>query len=809
MDINNLLQKIEAKNTILFLGSGFSTDAKNISGEDLPTGNGLANILAEKLGFKKDKYTLDVIAREFRMSENPVGGDYNLFELLKKTLTVNDVSKTQSTILDYSWKRIYTTNFDNVIDVAMAKNKQTKFKSYSAMLDTVDDNYRGQEVVYVNGRLNGLNYGDFDSSVRLTKSSYVSTSFYESPFYGRFTADLSFCSAIIFIGYSVYDFDIAKTLYADPRLHRKTFFIEPVDLDSVFKRELEQYGNVLDIGMESLSDCIADLSHEPMLPISFKSLVELPSEANQPLKRTTGTDVRNLIFYGIYNQGLYDFSKLENDLYAIEREAAAEVYEHIKSLNKRIIISSDLGNGKSIIKEQISGILKSNNFQCYEISEFNEALKTELRTFTEAQFKKTVFFVEDVFRYSIQLKEVLNHSPSIILVGTTRSAVIELNPEMVGAVFGENYIEMQANKLSNNEAKQLVSVMNENGLWGRHSKLNDERKFRKIKIEYRSELRDVITQIFENTELKKKLIKQFQSANNHDALIIIIAALMLQLVNQEPDLRLIKTITGLDAFENKKLINNLFSFEFIENDFGKIKVKSTVFGRYLLKNVIDSDYLRNVVVKIIQRCDELSTGWDSDYHHLIKSFSRFSFINMFFDEKKGGETYKEFYDELKTLKSLSRDSQFWLQYAIAQTQLREYPEATVSFETAYEFARGRSKNIKGMIDNHFAKFLLDSRLNSPFYTDIYPAFEKAHRILIEQARTEKNRYHAYNPAQKYQDYYNMHYAKFTMRQKDNFLKACTEMCEAAENAPKTIQRYFIVQNCIRILNETIVKIETR
>ncbi len=807
--MDEIAEKVHGRYPVLFLGSGFSSEAKNSKGKSLPTGRGLANILASRIGLPENKYELDVISREFKNSEETNGGEYNLFNLLNEVLEISEYSENQANVLNLPWKRIYTTNYDNVVEKIFA-DKKKKFAPVNLLdsneINKNEVNKNTVEIVHLNGHLSGVEFSDFDRKIRLTKASYASTEFFKSNWYSKFSSDLSFCSCFIVIGYSVYDLDIARVLYSDPHLMRKTYFIEAEGLDPVFKRELEQYGTVLPIGLKDFATAMSKENLTTPLnselsfiePITFSNKSELP----------TGTDVRNLIFDGDYDQSKFELSKKSDDLYAIDREAVKRIEEYIKTGKNRVIVSADLGNGKSILVDQLAYGLEQSNYLCYRLPDGTSLLENDLQILHDQSDGRTVLFVEDLFAKASLVSSILNFVPNIIIVGTSRSAIIELNETIIQSLFGEDYLFIDINKLTSPEIEQVIVLMDQNGLWGDQSHLTYEKKKRYLSGNLNSEIRDIITQIYDSSHLKEKLIKEFSKQNNYSALKVIVTALMLRLINLEPDLSLLKSLTDLDAYADRKLINNVFSLEFIESKHGKIRIKSTIFGRYLLKNVVDQDYLLNNVVEIIKRCDELSTGWESQHHKMLKSFTRYSFVNQIFNEKTSHKTYLLFYDKLKTLPSLSRDPQFWLQYAIAQTQVQKYPDAQISFETAKSFARNRSENVKRMIENHYAKFLLNSRIHSARYSDKFVAFEKAHTTLITHARNEKDRYYAYNAAQLYNEYYHSFFKTFSQKEKDFFYDACIEMCDEAEKVSSVAQKYFIVQICIQKLNEIIVKIES-
>ncbi|MGX9525762.1 P-loop NTPase [Alcaligenes nematophilus] len=109
-EIAPLLQKAKVS---LLLGAGFSITNSSALGR-LPTGDGLRDMILEKCGKKAGPRTTLKDAYLLGSREIP---DFNLF--LAECFTVKSVPSWQERIFSYPWGRIYTTNIDNVLNVAL------------------------------------------------------------------------------------------------------------------------------------------------------------------------------------------------------------------------------------------------------------------------------------------------------------------------------------------------------------------------------------------------------------------------------------------------------------------------------------------------------------------------------------------------------------------------------------------------------------------------------------------------------------------------------------------------------------------
>ena len=105
-------REIDTKGSILFLGSGFSQGAKNIRNENLPTGHGLRDEFARLLGVDPNAYDLKTLADEISSRQ-----DLNLYQTLYELFTVKELQPSQDDILQLPWRRIYTTNYDDAVEL--------------------------------------------------------------------------------------------------------------------------------------------------------------------------------------------------------------------------------------------------------------------------------------------------------------------------------------------------------------------------------------------------------------------------------------------------------------------------------------------------------------------------------------------------------------------------------------------------------------------------------------------------------------------------------------------------------------------
>lgn len=95
---------MDVSGSVLFLGSGFSAEARNIYDDKLRTGDGLKVFFAELMKVDANAYDLSTLAEEVASKL-----EFNLYQILYKLFTIRQLTEHQKSILRLPWRRIYTT----------------------------------------------------------------------------------------------------------------------------------------------------------------------------------------------------------------------------------------------------------------------------------------------------------------------------------------------------------------------------------------------------------------------------------------------------------------------------------------------------------------------------------------------------------------------------------------------------------------------------------------------------------------------------------------------------------------------------
>src|SRR6266496_6060257 len=113
MDFESALERALDGESILFLGAGFSLGAINSRLQPFERGGEFANRLAEELG-RRIPADLQDTAEAFLESRGAAALARQVLESFRATT----VMKYHTSVASVPWRRVYTTNYDNVLELA-------------------------------------------------------------------------------------------------------------------------------------------------------------------------------------------------------------------------------------------------------------------------------------------------------------------------------------------------------------------------------------------------------------------------------------------------------------------------------------------------------------------------------------------------------------------------------------------------------------------------------------------------------------------------------------------------------------------
>lgn len=507
INTDDLIAKIASGKALLFTGAGFSNLTNNLSLDETSEAKGLAHAICDLGKFPQDVRDDDLrFVTEYFIENNDKS---ELIDLLKKKYTITNTHDVHNTICKVRWKRFYTTNYDKSIEIA-SENSGKKVECIDISFPTNSYYKRENLCIHLNGSIDSLNLDSLENTFKLSTSSYISPeSFIQSDWHYYFKKDLDRCSAIFFVGYSMYDIEIQKILYENSLLKEKTYFITREESSRKTIFTLSKFGNVLPIGVEGFANLIKeniDILENYDSDYYLQSLSKY--ELSHDQIDIQDSDVESMIMFGRTDtESIADAVLSEQRIpYIIVRNQLEKIRKFIEN-NRNIILYSDMGNGKSIITTQIHAYLTALSIDCYYVSDVEGDFIEDIDHLSKSG-KKIVITLDSYERHIELLQHYAYSLPdNINVIATSRTGVHErLRAKLKDIRF--EYNEISLDMLFEDEIYELIDIIDNLGMWGDKAGLPQDLKAKFIKEKNSSQLSLTLLNLFNAPQFKERVLNE-------------------------------------------------------------------------------------------------------------------------------------------------------------------------------------------------------------------------------------------------------------------------------------------------------------
>ena len=692
---------VVAEHTVLFIGSGFSVEAANRLGKAPPTGAGLARSIAGLLKVNAADYPLMVLA-EHCVETNRQG----LTELIQNTFRITGLSRNQRDILAAPWLRIYTTNFDDAAEVGRQEAK-LPYRSFSFEQDKPKRLPEGS-IIHLHGVVRNVTDDNVLDQIVLGETAYVRQHIERSPWYDQFLHDLRFASACIFVGYSLADQHIAALLTKHPAWRAKTYFIEPDRIpDRIFAGRIAKYGEIEPIGLDGFAERVRN--RKAATPISsFHALRSFKLMEAQPDRRAvakpTVNEVRDFLVYGRLSPGRL-ISSLPAPIYAVPREAEAERARELLSVNRTVVLDSQLGNGKSIFEYILFGKIADQGYTCL-LSRAADTVSQEEIDFLAGQPNVVIFF--DTYASVQSLIEPLSQAlPNAKFVVEVRTSIFEVRLFEIESKIPRPVGRVTLNRLSDRDRADFLALCGSAGVKVRPSIAHDDRL----------ELRDLLIAVFESAVIRDKIRHDLDRAMA-DATTrkIIIVVFLLQLVQADVEPDFLRLVIGSDPFDVLRL-NSEGTHEMLSLRDGGVALRSSIFAEFAMQEFVPTSDLSIAIHDCAVFC--ASRKSDPRYRTLLTMFMQYSRIKPLYHKRNDGvDQLRSLYERLRWYDNIKDEPLFWLQFAILELDEGHLRSGKQHLDFSYEAAAKRPGFLSYQIDTQYLRMLIQIVLQQ---SDMYNA----------------------------------------------------------------------------------------
>lgn len=123
-----------------------------------------------------------------------------MIHILKQEFTISKISPDHKYIGSHKWARIYTTNYDDIIETAYKQNRTGEYLTPVTLSDHPNSYQDKSKIsIHLNGYINNLTTDTLNSEFRLINRSYLTEDFINSKWIEIFKGDIKACDAIFLL----------------------------------------------------------------------------------------------------------------------------------------------------------------------------------------------------------------------------------------------------------------------------------------------------------------------------------------------------------------------------------------------------------------------------------------------------------------------------------------------------------------------------------------------------------------------------------------------------------------------------------
>lgn len=686
--LDQVCETVVAGGTICLLGAGFSLSGQSVHGAPLPTTQELTKDIFSAIGISAQPGASLADVADY--CEDDPASSLALRKLLIDRLTLCKPSDLQRKLIAQPWRSIFTTNFDDLIERCIGSASQ---QIITPSTNSIARNPGATPIYYMHGRAKDLAEGNIDPKFVISERNYLRLHEDNRSLYAQLQNEIFAAKYIVVLGYSLRDLDVARIfLEAGHAFKEKTIIITSDNEDKFLQSRLKKFGTVFPIGISGFVEVLErqKVSEAFSRPYSFVDV----TEDLQPAEEVGVEDFVRLIITGRFEGRFYKRQLLSRDrsgdAYAIRRSSVIEaVLGRPKDGVNRFVISSDLGNGKSVFLKQLAVELGAAGYKVVEVSSEAEEVFEELdRLLTEVQ--PLAFLMDDVIRYRSVAEYIGKRLNGISLfVCCVRGDLNEIVNKDLSNRLGGAARQIDTNKLGSSEIEQWDAALERWGLWEGRIALSREERLSFLANECASENRSIILSLFRSSRIAEKInqiVDFFLKSGGYqkEFAALLISALCQQHVTWE------SIVFWLEIDEQQlkaDLQNNELSGLFFDGRTWNI-VTSPQLADYVLRTKYidqDKDTLVDVYSTIVQRTADSAADLRAGYvfRENLKELMKFRFLTRLFgDNEDGVKLISRVYKRLSSAPYIRDNPQFWLQYAMSRMQVDDLSSAETYLNTA-------------------------------------------------------------------------------------------------------------------------------
>lgn len=747
MDLVELLKRGKSGDAVLFCGAGYSAACLGYDFDGtLGVGAHLLNKLNEELAQKGHKGVyrqLPNAASKFK----EIAGEHGLMNLLTSRFTLSSVTDQMIEILRFPWMRVYTTNYDNAIELAASRipKRVTPFNNTHEPTQPLPE----PAVIHLHGYVANWDIRNFNASCILDSSSYA-----QLPSIGKWLehlrVDLERASAVVFLGFSAADFHLNQVFFNASGLRGKAVFINrqtaDIDIDTDTVQSL--YGKPAYIGIEGLSECIREALASPDLPplrlASFRSFVPARSAVTVPTVRS----IQDLLTLGVTDrsQAARDLSSSTSN-YHIRRSTLDWFGEQVATGGRIFLLSGEVCDGKSFVAEDLAQQLSASRPVFWLSAAYDDLLDEVARIID--RHPDAVLVVENCFELRTERLTLLARSfegSQGLLILTARAIAADAETGKVKSLKPlPSFREHRLSKLSDEEISAFEQLIDQFGGFAYLGAMTRAERERYIRERCGRSLPAVLLDILRSEHVRARYSEQINRIDprGSGAFQLLIGCLFLKHIGDPPPVSFLSEVFSSDVQDviQRANIGN-GSFHLLRVERGLVQTIPAIGASLILREFFEDADIVSTVVLMLEKMAQRNLRYTEYERYAFAQLMRYSRLITVVEDS---HEIERFFDHISKIAYFREEPLFWLQWHMSKAASGSFADAERLLDRGYaeagnwEKRRGTPYNRK-QLDDRKAKFIVlradkTDRMPADLFRDFVRASEIVERLLRDKEIT--------------------------------------------------------------------------
>ncbi len=697
-DEKYLLRQISNNQVVLFLGAGFSREAKNKLGEEFPT--------AWKLGEKMWKF----LSYPGKYDDTPLPQMYQAFlkagikkdkkkEFLNSNLLSGEIPDIYLNLTIPYWFKIYTINVDDILTKIFQKKRKgiDELKFPIDQFAERDQSLETTQIIYLNGKL-----PCDPEDVIFSTQQYAKAQLIDQPLYGQFVYDYATLPTI-FLGTEIDEPIFEKYIearegrFGKREFRPKSFLITPT-ISPVKKDILKANYNVYHINgttkdfllwIEKISHLLPDrkdilkytfpnlldiMEYADITGVSKKSLYDFSKSFKRVPKEINPTKERSGFLLGTSPRWNDIFNELDIPR-TITKDITQNIIEKLnnKENNKIEVINliGSAGSGKSTILKRLGLTISQMGHTVFlSYSDYlpkNHNIIDVLRT-----IEKRVVLLFDNANYVLNqmnfllesFKRELKYPPIIVLsIRTNYSNRLDqyINPDFATKT------SFKIPDLDDEEINNLISKLDKFNLLGILKGKSNHERFKEFKYRAHRQILIAMKEATKGKSFGEIIFDEFNSISPTEAQVLcscIALNTQFGFPNSKQDLIGFSKLSHNEALY---FLETILSGTIIwVGNKNRIMLRHRIIADYMIKNCISLGMLKEAYIRVL-------SVLAPELKNIPKPSRKFNLFKALIDHrilyirfKNRIEHARDVYDSIS--KYFSDDHHFWLQYGSLEVE---------------------------------------------------------------------------------------------------------------------------------------------